>query len=93
MAAVKEGLLLCCENDCKLFEGQNCDIYRETLADGLLLLCEIGKGCIDLAKLLEGLYCSRISVVCWAWICSFTCYYVELLSEFNVNVMPGLCAS
>lgn len=61
------------------------------MASGLQWMCKTWKVLAVVAGLLEGLWCPWGSVVCQAGFRRIACYNVELLSKFDVNVLPCLC--
>lgn len=54
MVAIQEKLLLCYENNSGLLPGQDWDIYREALANGLYWMCKAGKTDVTFVDSMEG---------------------------------------
>ena len=80
MGSIEDEQLLCSENSCRRFSGQNCDIYGAALADGVQRVHEILPIFVMGIAEVEGQHCSGFSIYYRTGFSSFAYYNVELLS-------------
>lgn len=79
MDSIKEARLLECKKFNQLFEGQSCNIFRPSLANGLQQPQKIGEFHIGIVFTMEGMCYQGFPVIYWLGFSIVACYNVELL--------------